>query len=117
MYRSRVRSGLSLPSGVASKARRRRRKSSAFALAVPGMPTIVACLRDFGDRRADPFLMCLDIFRLRGKGVYTSVQDGIRRRNRFGRHAPCLVGRPTTGLAKNAAAPNLRRLLEGRTDA
>lgn len=55
-----MRSGLSLLSGAAWKAQRRRRKSSAFAFVVPGMPTIVACLRDFGDRRAVPFLMCLD---------------------------------------------------------
>src|SRR6201993_5561884 len=76
MYRSRVRSGVSLVSGVASKARPKRSKSSAFDFEVPGTPITVARFRGFGERRAVTLLMCLGIFRLQGKSAFTST--GLR---------------------------------------
>ena len=72
MYRSRVRSGVSLTCGGASKARYKRSKSLAFDFELPGRPAIVARL-GFGGRRAVTLLLCLGIFRLQGKSALTSM--------------------------------------------
>src|SRR6516164_5516921 len=76
MYRSRVRRGVSLTFGVASKARCKRSKSSAFGLELPGRPATVARFRSFGERRAVTLLLCLGIFRLQGKSAFAST--GLR---------------------------------------
>src|SRR6516165_1545428 len=73
MYRSRVRSGVSLTCGGASKARYKRSKSSAFDFELPGRPATVARLRGFGERRAVTLLLCLGIFRLQNKSALTSM--------------------------------------------
>jgi hypothetical protein len=57
MYRSRVRRGVPLTCGVASKARCKRSKSSAFDLELPGRPATVARFRSFGERRAVTLLL------------------------------------------------------------
>src|SRR5215469_1277806 len=77
MYRSRVRSGVSLTCGGASKARYRRSKSSLFDLELPGRPAIVARL-GFGERRAVTLLLCLGIFRLQGKSALASMFETLR---------------------------------------
>jgi hypothetical protein len=104
MYRSRVRSGVSLTCGGASKARYKRSKSSAFDFELPGRPATVARLRGFGERRAVTLLLCLGIFRLQDKSALTSMFETPQGTPIFG-SGYCKSGSQGTGIRATTGGP------------